>query len=200
MIGGIVLAGGRSKRMGRPKALLEAGGSTFLERAVRVLAAGGCEEVVVVVNSDDPTLADLAEQLGARITHGAGAGSEQIDSLRAGLQALPPELEAVVVLPVDHPLVEPSTVRQIVEAFRAGAAPIVRPVYEGRHGHPALFGAVVFDDLLHGALPDGARTLVRAHAGSTGEVEVDDRGVLIDVDTPEDYEEHVRKGRETGGA
>ena len=105
MIVGIVLAGGASRRMGRPKALLDAGGESFLERAVSTLTAGGCDEVIVVVNSEDPEITGLVPRAGARLTFGGGVGTEQVESLRAGLRALPPGTDAVVALPVDHPLV-----------------------------------------------------------------------------------------------
>ena len=193
-IAGIVLAGGRSQRMGRPKASLEIGGETFLERAVNTLAAGGCREVVVVLNPDEPATADLVPLSGIRSTWGerdGGAGTEQIDSLRAGLRALPGGVEAAVVLPVDHPLVEPATIERLIDAFRRSRAPIVRPSWGGRHGHPVLFAAAVFAELLAGDLPEGARTVVRRHSIDLEDVEVSDRGVLIDIDTPEDLEGHI---------
>lgn len=190
MIAGIVLAGGRSRRMGRPKALLKVGEETFLERAVRRLTLGGCEDVVVVLNAEDPEFSEVAASAGARPTRGGGLDTEQIDSLRAGLRALPRGVEAVVVLPVDHPLVGSPTVAVLVDAFKRRGAPIVRPMCKGRHGHPVLFSSAVFDELLHGELPEGARSLVHRYADEAEDVEVDDRGVLVDVDTPSDLEEY----------
>ncbi len=190
MIVGIVLAGGASRRMGRPKALLDAGGVSFLERVIGILTAGGCDEVVVVLNSDDPETAGLVSRAGARLTFGSGVGTEQVESLRAGLRAAPPGTKAVVALPVDHPLVQARTVAALIKAFRQRSAPIVRPVHEGRRGHPVLFAATVFDELLTDGLTDGARTVVRDHAAELEDVSVDDRGVLVDVDTPTDYRRH----------
>jgi CTP:molybdopterin cytidylyltransferase MocA len=190
MIAGIVLAGGRSQRMGRRKATLKVGDETFLECAVRVLREGGCEDIVVVLGVDGPELTDLAVSSGFRATK-SGGGPEQIDSLRAGLRALPGTAEAAVVIPVDHPLIEPRTVTTVIEAFEGSRAPVVRVSHAGRRGHPVLFAANVFDELLRGGLPDGARTVVRAHADQLVEIDVDDPGVLIDIDTPADYEEHL---------
>jgi CTP:molybdopterin cytidylyltransferase MocA len=191
MIAGIVLAGGESLRMGRPKALLAIGAETFLERAIRTLRAGGCQDIVVVLGGEDREIAGLAARTGARGAPGPGPGSEQIDSLRAGLRGLPLAAEAAVVLPVDHPLVRPTTVAALVAAFRSGGAPVVRPAMRGRHGHPVLFAAAVFDELLHGELAEGARSVIRKHAPQVLDVEVDDPGVLADVDTPDDYERHL---------
>lgn len=190
MIAGIVLAGGRSERMGRRKAMLKVDGESFLDRAIRVLREGGCEDIVVVLGADEPELPDLATGSGVRAARGGG-GPEQIDSLRAGLRALPATADAAVVIPVDHPLIEPVTVTAVIETFEDCGAPVVRVSYEGRHGHPVLFAATVFDELLSDELPDGARTVVRSHAHDLIDVEVDDPGVLVDIDTPEDYREHL---------
>lgn len=191
MIAGIVLSGGDSRRMGRPKASLAVDGETFLARAVRTLAEGGCSFVVVVLNPGEPSTAELLPADVARLAWGGGAGTEQIDSLRAGLRALPESAEAAVVLPVDHPRVRPETVLSLIETFRSAGVPVARPVCDGRHGHPTLFAAAVFHELLDEPLPDGARSVVRRHARVAASVEVSDRGVLVDVDTPEDYERHI---------
>jgi CTP:molybdopterin cytidylyltransferase MocA len=191
MIVGIVLTGGRSERMGRPKASLLIEDETFLQRAVRTLAEGGCSEVIVVLNPDEPATAELVSEGSARFTWGGGSGTQQIDSLRAGLQELPETVLAAVVLPVDHPLVRPATVTALIGAFQMRGAPIVRPSCQGRHGHPVVFDASLFSELLDDDLPEGARTVVHRHASESESVEVDDPGVIADLDTPEDYQQHV---------
>ena len=194
MISGIVLAGGRSRRMGRAKALLDADGRTFLDRTLDALRFGGCDEVVVVLNSQDPIIDDIVARAGAISTPGAGPGTEQIDSLRCGLGRLSESAEAVVVLPVDHPMVKPATVAALILGFRASAAPVVRPIHEGKPGHPVLFASTVFPELLSSELTDGARSVVRAHAHQLMNVEVVDRGVVLDIDTPSEYERHFGEG------
>lgn len=187
MIAGIVLAGGVSARMGQPKALLMDGERTFVESAIESLRDGGCSEVVVVLNEADTELLDVIARAGGVLTWGAGPGTEQIDSLAAGLRALPPDVEGAVVLPVDHPRVKPGTVRAVIDAFREDGAPIVQVRHAGQHGHPVLFGAVLFEELKRGDLPEGARTVIRAHRRKVREVPVNDDGVLLDVDTPEEF-------------
>jgi CTP:molybdopterin cytidylyltransferase MocA len=191
MIAGIVLAAGRSRRMGRPKPLLAFRGASFLERAVGALRGGGCGLVVVVAGpADDPAAAAIAreaERAGARAVVNPRPDAEQVDSLRAGLAALSPQTEAAVVLPADVPGVDAAAVRAVVEAFRARGAPVVRAVHQGEHGHPVLFARRVFADLFRASLPEGARSVVHAHAAELEEVEVDSPALLLDVDTPDDY-------------
>lgn len=147
--------------------------------------------MVVVIDSADSAAAERVKTTGVRSIRIETSRGEQIDSLRAGLRALPTEVEAAVILPVDHPLIEAATVQALVKAYRDGGAPVVLPVFEGKHGHPVLFSATVFDDLFQDQLEQGARSVVRAHAAQLEEVVVADRGVLINIDTPIDYEEHV---------
>ena len=117
MISGIVLAGGRSRRMGRAKALLDADGHTFLERSLDALRIGGCDELVVVLNVEDPIIDDIVARAGASSTPGAGPGTEQIESLRAGLRSLSRSADAALVLPVDHPMAKPGTVAALIAAL-----------------------------------------------------------------------------------
>lgn len=189
MIAGIVLAAGRSRRMGSPKAFLRLDGDTFLGRAVSALRDGGCSAVVVVTGpaGEAPAseIGGAAARLGAAVAVNAEIGSEQIDSLRAGLRGLGGEVEAAVVLPVDVPGVDAGLVRGVIAAFRATAAPLVQPYDGARHGHPVLFARALWPQLLQGELPDGARTVIHAHRHERAELRVP--RLHADVDTPDDY-------------
>lgn len=189
MICGIVLAAGRSRRMGEPKALLRAGDETFLQHAVNALREGGCAYVVVVTaRLDDETAREIAEEaaaLDAGIAVNPAPDSEQADSLRIGLMSLPPEAEAAVVAPVDVPDVSGVLVRAVIDAHRRTGAPVALPAREGRHGHPVLFARRVFGELMRPGLPQGARTVIHAHAADLAEVPVD--ALPPDLDTPEEY-------------
>jgi CTP:molybdopterin cytidylyltransferase MocA len=194
-IGGIVLAAGRSSRMGKSKALLEIDGETFLERAIGILLGGGCESVTVVLAPGEAAgrAGDLARARGAGPIENPLEGAEQIDSLRLGLEALPGDAEAAITLPVDHPLANAATVAALIRTFRSTRAPIVRPVYRDRPGHPVLFARAVWAELADSDLEEGARDVVHRHAEEIRDVAIDDRGVTVDVDTPDDYEREVTK-------
>jgi CTP:molybdopterin cytidylyltransferase MocA len=144
---------------------------------------------LVLQNDQDPALIELIGAAGARPVRGAGTGTEQIESLRVALRSLREDTEAAVVLPVDCPLVKAETVSALIESFRRTRAPIVRPTYKGRHGHPVLFSAALFTEFLDHDLPEGARSVVHRHEAEVGEIEVDYGGVLADIDTPEEYME-----------
>ena len=192
-VAGIVLAAGRSSRMGEPKALLEVGGGTFLERAIDILVEGGCSAVTVVLGPGETSrrAGEIARRSGAQPVENPRADAEQIDSLRIGLESLPEDAEAAVVLPVDHPLAEARTVRELVRGFRASGQPIVRPVYDEKPGHPVLFARGIWNELAEPDLAEGAREVVHRHAGEILDVAIGDRGVAVDIDTPEDYRREV---------
>lgn len=185
-VAGLVLAAGRSRRMGEPKPLLELDGRTFLRATIEALRGGGCDPVAAVVASPDAEAA--AREAGARVAEGR-PGGEQIDSLRSGLDALSRDVDAAVVLPVDHPQVRAATVEALLTAWRSDPEAVVRPVHDGKPGHPTVFPRRVWDALRDPSLERGARSVVEA--ARVIDVPVDDPGILVDIDTPEAYERHA---------
>lgn len=215
-VAAIVLAAGESSRMGTAKALLDAGGMTFVARLVETLARGGCDPVVVVASAANGAVADEVARSGARLVVNPGGEGGQIGSLRAGLAYLagradPPA--AVAFTPVDNPAVAPATVRALISAWRtARAAPaasaasaartapygpavpaahtaIVLPRCGERRGHPVLADMTIAHEFHERGLAEGARTVVRRDPGRVIEVEVADPGTVDDIDTPERYRE-----------
>jgi molybdenum cofactor cytidylyltransferase len=192
MIPGIVLAAGNSSRMGRTKALLAVGGSdTFLSRVVRTLRDGGVGEIVVVVGADAASIRSSVDgaSLPVRVVDNPDFEEGQLSSLLKGLHAIDrPGVTAALVTLIDVPLVAPETVRTLVTAFQSGSALIVRPASRGRHGHPVIFDRALFDELRRANPKEGAKQVVRAHAGEILDVEMADEGAFADIDTPEEYE------------
>lgn len=192
---GVILAGGRSSRMGRPKALLPVDpGETFAVRLVRTFRAAGIRDVVVVIAGDGPADAIRSALAAAppspRIVLNPDASRGQLSSLLTGLEVIDrPGVDGLAMTLVDMPLVAVSTVRALIEAHARSRAPIVRPARpaDGAHGHPVIFDRALFDDL-RGADPDaGAKPVVRARAAEIEHVPVDDPGAFLDIDTPADY-------------
>ena len=184
MIGAIVLAAGSSSRMGQPKATVRVGvrGPTFVDAILETLSAADVTEVRIVV----------APEHKPPPAHGVvnpDPGAGMLSSIQCGLRAFQESLDAVLVWPVDHPLVKPATVIAMIAAFRAGGAPIVVPLFESRRGHPVLFVARVWPELLAADPSLGAAAVVHAHEDRL-ELPVEDPGVVADIDTPEDYARH----------
>jgi CTP:molybdopterin cytidylyltransferase MocA len=174
--------------MGRSKALLRLEGSTFVRRVVGLLAGAGCRPVVVVAAAGDEEVASEARASGAEVVVNPDPGEGPITSLRLAIALLSGTVDGMLWLPVDHPAVLPETVEAVLAAARRQDADLALPVFEGRRGHPAYFGATLFGELTDPALPGGARTVVHRHLAGAALVEVSDRGVTTDVDTPREYE------------
>jgi CTP:molybdopterin cytidylyltransferase MocA len=187
----VILAAGFSSRMGRDKARLPIpGGGWFLARLTRTFVEAGCHEVLAVVGpvGDEIHAAAARDRLPVRFVVNPDPSRGQLSSLQEALAVMadrrPPGL---LMGPVDQPLVAAATVRLVVEEWRRSRAPVVRPSWRGRHGHPVLFDARVLGELRETGLKDGARTIVQRHAAEARDVEVDDPGAYEDIDTPEDY-------------
>ena len=177
--------------MGRPKALLSASATeTFVARLLSTVRATGIP-AIVVGRADDPALRAEIDRCAARyvVNPNADAGG-QLSSLLAGLAAVDrPDVRGVMMVPVDAPLVTAGTIATLLAAFDKTRGPIVRPRHEGRHGHPVIFSRAVFEDLRRANPREGAKAVLRAHAAGIVNVDVDDPGVLADLDTPEAYRE-----------
>ena len=199
MLAAIILAAGESTRMGAPKALLtDPDGRPFVARLVRTFAAAGIRDVVVVTGSQHVAIAEALAadnpQVRPSLVGNPDPSRGQLSSLWVGLGAAArPDLEAVLVTPVDVPLVRASTVMHVIEAWRKKRAPVVRPAVGPRHGHPVLFDRTVFDELQRAPLQAGAKAVVHGHAADLIDVPVDDEGCLVDVDTPSDYQAMIGK-------
>ena len=184
MISAIILAAGKSERMGTPKALLPFRGRTFLENILQAIAGSCLTTTVVVVGHHRD---EIAARLNIpNMVFNPHYEQGMVTSFQAGIRALPPDSIGAVLFLVDHPVVEPSTIDVLVHNFSGNR--IVVPVFNGRRGHPVLFAREVLQEIL--ALPpsQGANIVVRKDPGRIVEVSVDSPGILVDIDTPEDFE------------
>jgi molybdenum cofactor cytidylyltransferase len=205
VIPAIVLAAGRSSRMGRAKATLPLdGGDTFLTRIVRTFRDAGVDDVIVVVGhgAEAVAAAFATSGLPARFVVNPDYDRGQLSSLIAGLAVIDrPGVTAVLVTLVDVPLVSAATVRAVIERYRSSGAPVVRPTSGSRHGHPLLIDRSLFEGLRRADPLAGAKAVVRAHASPAGDLAIDDEGAFTDIDTEEEYKRWVtdRSGGAAGG-
>jgi molybdenum cofactor cytidylyltransferase len=193
MVPAVVLAAGRSTRMGRTKALLPIGadgGETFLTRIVRTFRAAGVDETIVVLGHDADAVAEcLAKaRLSPRIVLNPHYDSGQLSSVLAGLNAIDhPGVSAMLLTLVDVPFASVPTIVAVLERYRTTGAPIVRPVHGSAHGHPVIIDRGLFGAVRRADATLGIKPIVRAHVSARGDVEVDDEGAFLDIDTPDDY-------------
>ena len=188
---GLVLAAGESRRMGSPKALLRYRGETFLDRVVRMLGAH-CAPVIVVLGAGAEEIRAQAQRP-ATFVENANYRSGQTSSMQAGLRAVPAHSAGVLFTLVDHPAVDPETIAALAAEAEPGL--LVRvPRHHGERGHPIWFSSALIPEFL--ALPEdgAAREVVRRHAAETGFLEVDDAGILADIDDVEAYRALVGSG------
>jgi molybdenum cofactor cytidylyltransferase len=187
-IAAVVLAAGSSRRMGPSNKLLaEVEGESMVRRVVRTAGEAGLSPVVVVTRPDDAEVAEALRGLDVRTVSNALADGGMSTSLRAGIEALGPEVSGTFVLLGDMPWVTPDHIQRLVSAFDPSEGrEVCVPVHGRRRGNPVLWGRRLFPDILGLTGDRGARTLLDTHSDVVAEVEVEDEGVLRDVDTPGD--------------
>lgn len=186
----IVAASGLSTRMGTSKALMDAGGHSFLARIIGALRDGGADPIIVVVREAEGPEAEEAKAHSGTLILNPDPGPGPISSLQAGIRALSEEPPGTLFCPSDHPLFSPETVQALIRAFLADKAPLVAPSFQEKRGHPVIFGRELFPELLQKELPEGARTVVGRYLERRLVVPVPDPGILVDIDTPLDYRRH----------
>jgi molybdenum cofactor cytidylyltransferase len=199
-IGAVVLAAGGSSRLGQAKQLLKFGGETLVRRAVRAASEAGCDPVLVIIGENRDAIGFALGIRDSRISSssrkGGMAGPVLVEngrwrrgmgtSIRSGLEQLPQEVAAVVLLTCDQPFVNAAIVRHLILAWEETGKPIVASSYANTLGVPALFDRSCFDALLK--LPDdsGAKTLIASRPADVCPVAFE-KGA-VDIDTPEDFE------------
>lgn len=189
MIAAIVLTGGKSERMGRPKALLRFREQTFLERILDAIKVAGIDQTVVVVGHHRDEIGRAYPQMPLVFNPDYNQGMST--SVKAGVRALPLGIRGAGIFLVDHPVIDAPTITLLAEQLRPGH--IVLPAHEGRRGHPLFVAGELFGEILALRPEEGLNTIVRRDAGRVITVPVPNPGVLQDIDTPEQFEILLRR-------
>ncbi len=196
MIAAVILSGGESSRMGSPKALLPVDGQSFIERIVGALQASRVGRILVVLGHHASEIGPRIQHLSVTVVVNQDYRKGQLSSLVAAIQFLEAEegtepIDGLMVHLVDHPFLSPALVDKMIERFYQSGKWVVVPTYKGKRGHPVLFSKELFSELLDAPLEQGAKRVVHGHRNETLEIATDEKGVVVDIDTPEEYRAHL---------
>jgi molybdenum cofactor cytidylyltransferase len=181
-----ILAAGESRRMGRPKALVPFEGLTFVEHLLQATnhPRVGIVRVVLGANAESIQAELKLDQEIVVVNQDWQQG--QLSSIQSAIRSLPADQTAGLLLcPVDHPLISSQLVSRLVAEFDSDRKLIVVPTHQGRRGHPVIFHASVYAELLDASPNVGARQVVWAHPDAIAEIETDEAGVILNLNDPE---------------
>ena len=187
MIAAIVLAAGLSRRMGQAKLLMPVGGRAIIRYVVESVLAGGVDSVWVVTGPDVEPIEAALTGFEVQIVVNPAPEEGQAGSVRTGIAALPPSVDAVLIALGDQPSLAPSIIPALLAARRASPKLIVAPRYRDGHGNPVLFKREIFPELLRLTGDLGARPIIQKEPARVEWVDLD-LPMPPDVDTPDDYE------------
>jgi len=194
----ILLAAGESRRMGFPKPLLRLGTRTFIETLAAAILPGVARLIVVVGAHADAVREAIPADPRILVVENLNYLRGQLSSIKAALPHVGREAAGILIHLADHPLVRAETFAAVIDGYRQLRRPITIARYQGRRGHPVLFAHELLGELAAAPEDQGARAVVAADPTRVGYVDVDDPGVLTDLDTPEDLD-RVRLQRPPDG-
>ena len=186
MLAAAILAAGESSRMGEPKALVAVQGRTFIEHLFAATRLPRIGITRIVLGAHAPEIAAKLKFDPAMIVINPDWRKGQLSSIHAAIRSLPAgATEGLILCPVDHPLVSRQLVEELIAQFDSGGKRIVLPTYRGKRGHPVIFHASLYDDLLAASPEIGARQVVWAHSQDVLEVPTAEEGVILNLNDPE---------------
>jgi molybdenum cofactor cytidylyltransferase len=185
VLAAVILSGGASRRMGSPKALLPFRGKTFLEHLLDVTQHPKISARRVVLGPDAEAIAKAVPIKTEEVVVNPDWELGQLSSIHTALRALPAGTDGMLLSLIDHPLITAGLVGELIEEFYKSRAEIVLPIYQGRRGHPVIFSAGLYGELLAAPMEVGARAVVWAHRAEVREYETVEEGCVLNLNDPE---------------
>jgi len=185
MLAAVILSGGASRRMGSPKALVSYQGASFLEHLLSVTRHPAIGVRRVVLGPDADAISQQVTLPPDEIVINRDWELGQLSSIHAALRSLPEGTQGMLLCLVDHPLVSAALVDALVRTFLETRAPVVLPMFERRRGHPVIFAAAVYEELLRAPMDTGARAVVWAHNSDLQEVSTTEEGCVVNLNDPD---------------
>lgn len=185
----IILAGGYSMRMKEFKPLLPLGDATIIENTIQVFQQAGVKDITVVIGYRAEDLKAVLEPLRIKWVYNENYHQGMYSSVVVGVNSLSPNAGGFFLLPADMPIVKPGTIKELISVNNCGEYDIIYPIYNGHRGHPPLISASLFFPIKNwdGGDGGGLRALLSQYQNNVTHVEVNDEGILTDIDNPEDY-------------
>ncbi len=176
--------------MGQPKALLPLQDKPAILHCLTPLLHGSVHEIIVILGGGNEPAAAHLKDMSVKIMYNTIPNSDMAKSVRLGLQAMAPQCGAALICLVDHPVVQPQTIKQIVNAALEQPEKIIIPTYEGRRGHPTLFPRQLLQETYQGL---HLQAIIQRHPERVVLLPVTDEGVVLEMDTPEEYQAICRR-------
>ena len=185
MLAAVILSGGASSRMGSPKALLAYQGRPFLEHLLDVTVHPKIGVRRVVLGAHAEPIAKSIALAGDEIVINDDWESGQLSSIQSAIRSLPDGTDGLLLCLIDHPLISKTLVNELIEQYYTTPAKIVLPVYEARRGHPVIFPATLYEELLQAPADKGARAVVWAHSpADVLELPTNEEGCVLNLNDP----------------
>ncbi len=184
----IIIAGGYSSRMHAFKPLLPLGGKTVIERSIDNFLEAGIGDILVVIGYNADGLRAILDKKGIGWVYNKNYMEGMYSSVCTGVGALKEDVEGVFIQPVDIPLVKASTLTELREAFFQEGGKIIFPSMDYRRGHPPLIPKALFKNILEYKGEGGLKGFFKGYKEYAHYITVEDEGILLDIDTFEDYQ------------
>jgi len=187
MISAVILAAGKSTRLGLSKQLLEINGRTIIEHVIKNVCESTVAETIVVLGFMADKIIDKTRSCNIKIVLNRAYESGMSSSLRAGLKAVNKDADAVIFVLADQPLVKAPVLNKLISEYERKKPLIVVPTYKGKRGNPTLVDRALFNEIKRISGDVGARSLIEKYRKNVEEIEMNSPGVLIDIDTAEEF-------------
>ncbi len=190
----VILAAGESKRMGQPKLSMAWEGKTILEHTIDNCLSSMSSETIVVLGYKAKELARVIGDRPVISVVNPAYRNGMSSSLISGVKIVSSRTQGIMLALADQPAIDSQTINKLIEIFGKRQKNIIIPVYQGKRGHPVIFHIKYREELLNIRGDIGAREVIQRHVDDILEIAVDCKGVLIDIDTPSDFHNHLNKG------
>lgn len=191
----ILPAAGLSSRMKDFKPLLPLGNTTLLASSIRLFQHCGIRDIRVITGHRSEDIKPIIQEMGAVPIHNPNYLEGMFSTVLTGIRQLQSECEAFFMLPADIPMVRPHTVKEILRAYENGKGKIIYPFFDGQCGHPPLISCEYVPDILAWNRDGGLQACLKQFEGRSYNIMVCDEAIHMDADTPEDYQNLLKKGK-----